>query len=324
MTNVYITIDTEYSSSLFRKLGPASRAENFDKSIRGKSPDGDAGISYQMDVFDRHGIKAVFFVDPMPALIWGVEAISDIVGPIVTRGHDVQLHLHSEWLEFAGQNNPVGNRTGKNIKDFHLEDQTILLDYARSALIAAGAPAPIAFRAGNYGANDDTLRALSALGITYDSSHCPGIANGDCAISLGPDDRAPMQHCGVIEVPAASIAARGTAQRHGQITALSAAEALAAVRHAQAHAVPGLHLVSHSFELMSRDRKRANRVVKRRFERLCAGLSALQGVATATYVTAPPRIQNGHYSAPILPHSWLRTLPRLGEQAISNFFAGDK
>ena len=59
------------------------------------TPDGEVGIEYQMDVFDRHGLKAVFFVDPMPALVWGVEAISDVVGPIVARGHDVQLHLHS-------------------------------------------------------------------------------------------------------------------------------------------------------------------------------------------------------------------------------------
>jgi hypothetical protein len=118
-----------------------------------------------MDVFERHGIKAVFFVDPMPALVWGTAAIEDVVGPIVVRGHDVQLHIHTEWLELAGDANPLGMRTGMNIKDFGVEEQCVLLDYARGVLIAAGAPGPVAFRAGNYGANDDTLRALAQLGI---------------------------------------------------------------------------------------------------------------------------------------------------------------
>ena len=75
--------------------------------------------------------------------------------------------------------------------------------------MAANAPAPVAFRAGNYGANDDTLRALATLGITYDSSHCPALVGGACQISLGPDDRDPELHHGVIEVPAGTIGTLG-------------------------------------------------------------------------------------------------------------------
>jgi len=110
----------------------------------------------------------------MPGLIWGTAAIEDVVGPIVRRGHDVQLHIHTEWLELTGSANPVG-RTGTNIADFNLDEQCNLLDRARSLLVAAGAPLPRAFRAGNYGANDDTLRALAILGLSHDSSHCPGL-----------------------------------------------------------------------------------------------------------------------------------------------------
>jgi peptidoglycan/xylan/chitin deacetylase (PgdA/CDA1 family) len=106
VTDVYITIDTEYSAGIYAREGFACRQSNFDRSIAGITSDGSAGISYQMDVFDRYGLKAVFFVDPMPALIWGVDSIADIVGPITERGHDVQLHLHTEWLEFAGAKKP--------------------------------------------------------------------------------------------------------------------------------------------------------------------------------------------------------------------------
>jgi hypothetical protein len=324
MTQVYITIDTEYSAGMYQRLGPNCRHENFEKSILGRTPKGDAGIGYQMDVYERHGIKAVFYVDPMPALVWGVEAIADIISPIMARGHDVQLHLHSEWLAFAGDANPLGTRTGQNIKDFSREEQKTLLDYAARTLVAAGAPYPVAFRAGNYGANDDTLYALAELGIAYDSSHCPGIAIADCAISLPKTQYSPVHHCGMTEIPIGAIGSFGDMTRHAQITAITAQEMIAAIRFAQRHDVPNFTLVSHSFELMSRDRTQINRIVQRRFETFCRMLAALPGVASATFRDNPPAVNTPQNSRPILPHNVLRTGRRLIEQALSNQLYGAK
>lgn len=322
MTQVYITIDTEYSAGMVVQQGTDCRAENFARAIACETPSGPVGIGYQLDRFDRHGLKAVFFVDPMPALVWGVAAIADVVGPIVARGHDVQLHLHTEWLEFAGSANPLGTRTGTHIKDFAFDEQCRLLAYARDTLIAAGAPAPIAFRAGNYGANDDTLRALAEIGLAYDTSHCPGIAGSDCAIGLGADDRLPVERYGVIEVPISAIATRGDGLRHGQLTALSAGEILAALRHTRSQGGESFTLVSHSFELASRDRLRTNQIVKRRFEQVCAGLARMEGVTTATYADAPPRLPRTPAPQRVLPHSPWRTGLRLVEQAAANALYG--
>jgi hypothetical protein len=322
MTQVYITIDTEYSAGLAARKGRDCRQENFARAIACSTPSGSVGVGYQLDLFERHGLRATFFVDPMPALLWGVAAIADVVGPIVARGHDVQLHLHTEWLELAGADNPLGARTGHDIKDFTFDEQCRLIDYARAVLIAAGAPRPVAFRAGNYGANDDTLRALAELGFGYDTSHCPGIAGSACAIGLGPDDRQPVEHCGVVEVPIGCIASFGGDLRHAQLTALSSGEMLAAIRHARSQGIGTFTLVSHSFELLSRDRERINRIVRQRFARLCAGLAALEGVASATYADDPPRVGDGVSPLPVLPHSPLRTGRRLAEQAVSNAFYG--
>ncbi len=321
MTDLYITIDTEYSPGFALRHGRDARRENFESSILGRTVDGDAGIVYQMDVFERHGLKAVFFVDPMPALLWGVEAIADIVGPIVMRGHDVQLHIHTEWLDLAGPANPLKHRSGTNIRDFSIEEQCFLIDHARALLIAAGAPSPIAFRAGNYGADDNTLRALAMLGIRYDSSHCPGFAASECAISLGPDDRLPVEHEGVIEVPVDCIGSGESGLRHAQVTALSADEMLAALSHAKRHGITSFTLVSHSFELLSRDRRRTNRIVRRRFERLCAGLSDID-VKTATYADHPPVAVANAGPAPVLPHSRWRSGRRLAEQLAGNLLYG--
>ena len=245
-----------------------------------------------------------------------------MVGPILAHGHDVQLHLHTEWLELAGAANPLGTCTGGNLRDFCFEQQCTLIDYARGVLMAAGAAAPVAFRAGNYGANDDTLRALAELGITYDTSHCPGIAISECQISLGNNDRQVQRYCGTIEVPIGCIGAGGSALRHFQLTALTDAELLAALRHAVRTGQQQVTLVSHSFELLSRDRQRANRIVQRRFNRFCAGFAQVPGLTSATYADSPPQIEV--ISTVPLPHSPLRTLRRMAEQALGNALYGAK
>lgn len=319
MTAVYLTIDTEYAYRLpGAGGGPGTRAENFARSIAGQTPGGAAGIFHQMDVLDRHGLKGVFFVDPMPALLWGVEAIADVVGPIAARGHDVQLHCHSEWLAYAPRA-LVGGATGQNLKDFRLADQVRILAFARDTLVAAGAPPPVAFRAGNYGANDDTLVALAELGLRYDSSHCPALAGrGASALSLGAEDRRPLVHCGLIEVPTACIATFGGALRHGQLTAMSRRELVAAVRHARDGGIPSLTFVSHSFELLSRDRRRINRLVARRFARFCAELEAMPGVTTGTFAASPPRAETSGAGVAPLPHRALRGGARVVEQVLAN------
>jgi hypothetical protein len=322
MTTCYLTIDTEYGFGFTRRSGINSRKSNFDRNIACKTASGSVGLEYQMSVLDAHQLKAVFFVDPMPALLWGIAAIEDVVGPILARGHDVQLHIHTEWLELAGEQNPLGNRTGANIKDFCLEDQCRLLSYAKGVLMASGAPAPIAFRAGNYGANDDTLRALAQLGLRYDTSHSPGFPHSPCDIGLAPTDRAPVKRCGVIEVPIGCIAEPGAGLRQAQLTALSAWEMVDALRYCKQQGIQEFTLVSHSFELLSRDHLQVNKIVKRRFKLLCAELARMSGMSTGTYAANPPQLhgQSGH--VPVLPFNALRAGLRLAEQAVSNVLYG--
>ena len=322
MTCVYITIDTEYSSGLVGDLGAADRADNFARSIACVTPAGPAGITHQLEVFARHGTRAVFFVDPMPALVWGVAAIEDILAPILAAGQDVQLHCHTEWLALAGAANPLASkRTGTHLFDFPLEEQAQILAFARDTLMAAGAPAPVAFRAGNYGADDDTLRALTALGIAYDTSHCPALPYGASRISLGPRHRDPLHHMGLTEVPVGSIGTLGGGQRHAQITALSLGEMRAAIRHAHSTGRASFTLVSHSFELINRSTQAINAIVRRRFEGLCRALAEMEGVTTGTYRDNPPPVTHAALSRP-LPANPLRTGYRLAEQFASNTIYG--
>ncbi len=322
MTRVYITIVTEYSSGLCVGRSRADRVENYARSIACLTPEGPAGLTHKLELLKRYGQKAVFFVDPMPALIWGIAAIEDVVEPILEAGQDVELHCHTEWLRLAGADNPLASgRTGQNIADFPLDEQFEILSYARDVLIAAGAPPPLAFRAGNYGANDDTLRALSELGLVYDSSHTPALPEA-CRISLGPDIRDPLLHRGIIEVPVGTIGTLDGGQRHAQITALTLAEMLAAVRHARVQGRGAFLLVSHSFELINRRRLAINHLVRRRFSGLVRDLAGMRGVSTATFRDDPPPLAMGSEPSEPVPATALRTGARLAEQFLSNTLYG--
>lgn len=311
VTKVQFTVDTELSLKLFQE--GASAQENFDSSIAGKCRDGEFGIFYQMDLLEASGLTGVFFVDPMPALVYGPGVIARIVEPIVKRGHEVQLHIHTEWLEFS-RDHDLAHLRGRNIADFPLDDQVRLLDQARALLMMAGAPKPTAFRAGNFGANDDTLRALSKLGVQYDSSFNPAFLSGECAIDL-PQHTPPFsEHLGVGIIPVSIIEDRPGNIRAVQLCALSAWEMRDALAHAAEDEWPCFTIVSHSFELLSRDRSRSNPIVVRRFEAMCRNIAEHNRLEPVGFSVLEPRAKK---SLTTLPANLVRTALRYGEQAVS-------
>jgi hypothetical protein len=320
-TNVYLTIDTELSSRQYRRRGAAGLEENFATSILGRTEAGDVGIVYQMARLDAFGLKGVFFVDPLVAVVAGQDMVKRIVHPILDAGHDVQLHAHTEWLGQA-PTGPTDGRGGQNMADFGVEDQVRILDYGMERLIEAGAPRPVAFRAGNYGADDRTLDALGRVGIRYDTSYSPDYDGSVCGISLGRLCVLPVQRGAVIEVPVSAIESPGRGHRHAQITALSAQEMIAALAYAALNQQATFTIVSHSFELLSRQRDKPNRIVVKRFDRLCEVISASPRLHAATYRSDPPdAVPDG--VAERLPHSLTRSLLRTGEQVVSNGLYGE-
>ncbi|APG63190.1 hypothetical protein LPB140_10760 [Sphingorhabdus lutea] len=327
MGSALITIDTEYSHGLYQKNPSMDWRENYARSISCETADGDVGIEYQMDIFDQYGMKAVFFVDPMPALLFGQESIDAIVHPILERGHEVQLHIHSEWLSTFSQK--ISDRYFGTTPFFahhmHMlpyEMQKRVIEAGCDILVKAGAPRPTAFRAGNYGANDDSLRALADMGIKYDSSFCPAILNSACQINLPPDQWQPIYHHGVIEMPIGAISGPSGTQRHAQITAISAREIFDALNHAVYLGRHHFIIVSHSFELLSRNRKKINHIVRRRFEKACAMIADIDDLDIVTFANMPDPMV-GHQIDEILPHNPARTIERVAEQIVGNILYGN-
>ena len=308
MTRVFITIDTELSLQLFQR--GVTAADNFSRSI---DCDG-FGINWQMDRLDAHGLIGIFFVDPMSALVYGIDVVRRIVAGITARGHDVQLHLHPEWLAWATLQ-PVGDRHGRSIGDFAAGDQETLIRLAHSLLIEAGAPPPVAFRAGNYGANDDTLRALAKVGLRWDSSFNPTYLGDPCSIELPVDQTDPVERLGITELPVSAIEDRPGHLRHAQICALSREEMTASLHHAAATQRPAFTIVTHSFEMMSRDRKRPNRLVMQRFEAMCETIAQHPDLSSSGFggLTLPPATTPPSRLGP----DYRRTIMRFAEQMIA-------
>lgn len=270
MTGVFLTIDTELSSGLHRR--GLTLAENQMKCIDAQCAEGDFGVRYQARRLADAGLKAVFFVDPMPALIYGTEFLKPLVADMLSHGHEVQLHLHTEWLDLI-ERPPVAGR-GPHICLFDTTEQVALISCAAELLCGAGAPEPIAFRAGNYGADDRTLRALSRIGIGFDTSFNPVYRNEQCRISLGVDQIEPILHESVVELPVTCIVDWPGHIRHAQLRALSSWEMRSALEQAVASGQTAFTIVSHSFELIARGPQRPRGEVVRRFEALSRLLAA--------------------------------------------------
>jgi hypothetical protein len=318
VTQILITVDTELSA-LFHQRG-TMLATNFASSINGECAEGRFGIGWQMAQMEARGLKGVFFVDPLPSLVYGEGWLADVVGPITVRGHEVQLHIHTEWLAWAKES-PVDGRQGQNLADFCLEDQRLLLSLALDLLMRAGAPRPTAFRAGNYGADDNSLRVLAELGLTWDSSVNAPYLGGACRIGVSANQVSAVERYGIVEIPVAGLNDRVGQVRPAQICALSAREMRGALSHAADHQHGAFVIVTHSFEMLSRDRKRANRAVIARFEAMCEAIAADLRLVTAGFNdldTAMLTRASAEQPTRLGPNR-LRTFARIAEQAVATW-----
>jgi peptidoglycan/xylan/chitin deacetylase (PgdA/CDA1 family) len=316
--NVLITVDAEVWPRTPGWRESALR-EDLRRDIYGATTTGAYGLPYQMDVLDAHGLKGVFFIEALCASAVGPEPLREVVKLVQDRGHEVQLHAHTEWLKWM-EPSLLPGRTGQNLKDFAAEEQFILLGAALENLRAAGGTEVCAFRAGNYGANFDTLRALARLGIRYDTSHNTCYLNAECGLRTSGPELHPREIEGVWEFPIAYFQDWPGHYRHAQLCACSAAELRRTLVQAWQGGWSCYVLVSHGFELLRRRKQAgvtalADRAVIRRFESLCRFLGANRDMfRTAGFLDLDPAEIPPPTSTRPLRSNVARTALRFAEQ----------
>jgi hypothetical protein len=274
--NVLITVDTEVYPLLPHWREDHLRRD-LERDIYGVTEEGVFGILHQIDVLNAHKLKAVFMVEGLFAEALGLEPLRRIVGEIQAGGHEVQIHIHPEWLAWM-PHPPFAPRGRELLRQFTLAEQTQLIQMTGANLQAAGAASLCALRAGDFAANGDTIRALGALKIRFDSSfnQCAVGSFGDLAFDGGLNQ--PLSEFDVREVPISFWHSRPFPPRHAQICATSAGELAHALWEASERGWNSFVIVSHSFELLKQRRQNVirpvpDRVVARRFRQLCQFLN---------------------------------------------------
>lgn len=272
MLDVFFTVDVEVWCGGWKDLD-VQFPDAFRRYIYGDTARGGYGLPYQIQLLQQHGLKGVFFIEPLFALRFGQQALDEIVGLVREGGQEVQLHLHTEWVDEAREPLwPGPQRKRQHLRYFSLEEQITLIAKGLELMRRAGVTNINAFRAGSFAFNHDTLPALVANGIPFDSSYNASMFGPDSGVKPGELLVEPITVAGVHEYPM-TVYRDGTSQlRHAQLTACSSAEMEGLLWQALAQQRKAFVILSHGFELLNRSKHRPDDVVVRRFQRLCAFL----------------------------------------------------
>lgn len=278
--NVLLTFDIEIWCNSWETLSedfPAS----FERYVYGRSSAGEFALPKTLEILDRHGLKGVFFVEPLFAARFGVEHLATVVDLIRSAEQEIQLHLHPEWTDEAAP--PLlADVPGKrqHLSYYTREEQRQLVAHGLRLLQEAGAPAPTAFRAGSFACNGDTFRAIADNGLLFDSSINPALAVSQPGevrdARAGHGEPFAFEGLGIYPM---SVFRDGFGRwRHAQIGACSVRELAEALHDAREKDWETFVLLSHNFELMVPDKSEPDRTVVERFERICDFLNDQQDV----------------------------------------------
>jgi peptidoglycan/xylan/chitin deacetylase (PgdA/CDA1 family) len=314
---ILFTYDVELSPRRYREA-PKKIENNVAGSYYG-GEQGKWGLLDQLHLFNRHGMKAVCFVEALSSHVVGDEHLRRICGEIQQLGHEVQMHLHPEWLLMA-ETPGLRELGAQAMATMPLDRQIALMETGLAALHRVGMTTVSAHRAGGFLANRDTLRAASAVGLRFESSYNADFLTKGCDIALDAVQIAPARIEGVWSFPVANLITAAGQWRHMQVCAVSDSEIRAGLRRLAEAGADHATLVSHSFELISRDRSKPNPVLVRRFRAMLDGFAAAPGIAVIGFDDIDTaEIDETVWNRRLAPIGPLPTLRRHAEQLASRF-----
>jgi hypothetical protein len=274
--DVLLTVDTEFYPDNPAEWSRLDADRFIARDVYGRTASGEYGLAYQIDRLNHYALKAVFFVGSLFPCAVGIEPLREIVAKILAGCHEVQLHLHPEWLAWM-RDSVLPGRTGQTMREFSEEEQSVLVARGLDNLQRAGAADVCAFRAGDFAANFATLHALSRNGLKFDTSYNVCYLEKGCDLRFSEPLRQPRMVTGICEIPVSFFADFPGHHRPAQLCATSHLELRRALLEARKAGWPTFVIVSHSFELIRRRPLAkptvSDSVVIRRFEKLCQFLA---------------------------------------------------
>ncbi len=155
----------------------------------------DYGIPLITEKLDSYGFKGTFFISPYCPDNLKNRMFHELRF-LLSRGHDIQLHTHPDIFDPAR----------RDLSMYSKDEKRKILSVGIKNLQEAGAPRPIAHRAGQLCIDPETLDILPEFGISIDSSICTHFA--DCGAHIPKDSiNRFVKIGGVYELPIFSIEA---------------------------------------------------------------------------------------------------------------------
>lgn len=155
MNYAVITIDTE----AWHGDSP------IDRLIWGKNRDGEHGLTYLIDLFEKHGVKAIFFLDFAECWDYGEDKLQEVADYIIKRGHTIGVHIHPAHM--ADSNKDF-------LWQYSLSEQENIISRVTAKYRDIVGSDPKYFRVGKYAANNQTLNIIAEHGYKYDFSEFYG------------------------------------------------------------------------------------------------------------------------------------------------------
>ncbi len=269
MLNVYFTVDVEIWCGGWEDID-AKFPQAFKRYIYGQTDKGNYGLPYALKLLNDHGLKGVFFVEPLFSGRFGQEPLQEIVSLIKEANQSVELHLHTEWVDEAKHPSlpPVAQKK-QFLRMFTLEEQKKLIAVGKQWLMDSGVNEVKAFRAGSFGFNVDTLSALRGNDIFVDSSYNACVMGLESNFMPGEIITEAVHYNGVYEVPMTVYYDRPGHLRHAQLCACSFKEMEGLLWRALEQGRHNFTILSHNFELLHRSFNRPDAIVIDRFKKLC-------------------------------------------------------
>ena len=311
--DVFFTTDVEIWCNGWKNID-GDFPDAFQRYIYGSTERGDYGLPFLARTLEEHGLTGVFFVESLFATRFGQEPLQEIVSILQAHGQDIQLHVHPEWADEARV--PVIANVEKKRQHLHyysLEEQSALLKEGRRLLEDAGAASPVAFRAGSFAMNSDTLKAVAESGHKIDCSYNAtlfGSASGVASELLV----SPKRFDGLVEYPM-TVFNDGFGLRHVQLTACSYGEIENLLWRALERGDKSFMILCHNFELLDSTKTHRDPVVVQRFEKLCKFLAKNRDVFSVRGFGDVAEADHLGQSNEILLSSRWRTVGRFIEQA---------
>lgn len=183
MKQLVLTCDTEIG-----ELAPVTE-EAVELFVRGRVAGQDAGLNLINRLAAAHGATVFHFVDVYPCGVLGEQPYAQVCSEILEGGHELGLHTHPGF-HFDGRR--------RFMNQYDLSEQIAIVEFGKGKILDWTGDEVICHRAGGYGADENTLRALGACGMRIDSSCYPQAAR--CRIDTECRNK-PFMTQGIVEVP---------------------------------------------------------------------------------------------------------------------------